>query len=79
MKVATGVIQRAQGAWAPLRPELSRPFETALALAAGPSDGSAANEPAAISDLLVVHSPSVTSKIILLFAHRLTGRAAGHP
>src|SRR5262245_58704723 len=54
-------------------PELSATFESTLALAAGGLDGAAADRPAKIGDLLVIHSSALVGEIVLLFAHHLFG------
>ena len=60
-----------------LRPELAGSLEATLALATSGFDRAAANRPAAISDGLVVHSPRLTSKIVLLLSHQLASLPPG--
>src|ERR1022692_2730964 len=64
-------IQGAQMAQACLRPELARPLESPLALATSRFHRTAANGPPAITNLPIIHSPSLTLEVFLLSFHSL--------
>ncbi len=57
--------------------QLSRSLEAPLALATSRLDCAAANGPATIGHLPVVHSPSLTREVVLLPFHRRASLPAG--
>ena len=69
-------VQGAQGAQTTWSPELTGSFEAALALATGRFDRPTPNRPALIRNGLVIHSPSLSGKIVLFLSYHLANRAS---
>src|SRR6185295_8252751 len=61
-----------------MSPKLPAPLESILVSAASGFNRSTANGPAAFSDLIVIHTPGLISKIVLLFANGFSVLASRH-
>jgi hypothetical protein len=72
MAIPARFVQCAQMAQTPLSPKLAGSFEATLTLAASRFDRPTANRPTSISQLFVMHSFQLTSKVVLLFPHCFT-------